>query len=381
MIPLTEPTLSGREAAYLQECISTNFVSTVGPFVPTFEEMAAELMGFPHAVATNTGTSALHVALTALGVRADDLVVLPSYTFIATANAVRMCGAYPWFFDIEEDSWGIDPEVLAKEISANSEVRDGSLWHTSLRRRVAAVVAVCSVGQPPRLDEIVRVASNFDLPLLIDAAGAAGARYGKKDLGGTVNHVVLSFNGNKTFTAGGGGAFLTQDANLASRVRHLSTTARTDESYSHDSEAFNYRLTNIQAAVGCAQLEQADHFLERKRAIDFNYRSAWTGTNLMSFPCTEWAESACWMTGTVLPRNSSVAIEELVKDLRARGVESRKFWKPMHLQAPYSFSPRTSMSITDDLWPRVLTLPSSISLTDHEQEQVIAHVLNLMGSR
>jgi len=378
MIPLAVPNLSGREAEYLQDCVSTNFVSTVGPFIQTFEVMAAELMGFSHAVATNTGTSALHVAMKALGVQRDDLVVLPSYTFVATSNAVRMCGAEPWLFDIDEVSWGLDPDLLETEFRRVTELRGGSVWHKELGRRIAAVVAVCAAGQAPRLKEITDVTSAAGIRLLVDAAGAAGAFYRDQSLGAAVQHAVLSFNGNKTFTAGGGGAFLTQDESVATRVRHLSTTARTADNYSHDMEGFNYRLTNVQAAVGCAQLEQADEFLSRKRAIDAAYRVAWEGTQLAPFPCPEWAQGSCWMTGAVLPKSGPWTVDAMVDELAARGVQARGFWKPMHLQPPYASCPRTNMTVTDDLWKRVITLPSSTSLSQEDQSQVIASVLELV---
>lgn len=380
MIPLAVPNLSGREAEYLQECVDTNFVSTVGPFVQTFEIMTAELMGFSNAVATNTGTSALHVALKTLGVHHGDLVVMPSYTFIATANAVRMSGAEPWLFDIDRESWGLDPELLATEVIRVTELRDGYPWHKQLGRRVSAVVAVCAAGQPPKLKEIAAIASAMGVPLLVDAAGAAGATYNEEGLGYVADHAVLSFNGNKTFTAGGGGALLTQSECVARRARHLSTTARTADDYSHDMEGFNYRLTNIQAAVGCAQLEQADKFLSRKRAIDSAYRAAWKDTVLDPVPRTAWANSACWMTGAVLPPISPWTVAEMVNELASHGVQARGFWKPMHLQSPYAACPRTTMAVTDALWTRVLTLPSSTSLTQRDQSRVIESVLELVNS-
>lgn len=379
MIPLAVPNISGREAEYLQECVKTNFVSTVGPFVQTFEIMTAELTDLSHAVATNTGTSALHVALRALGVQHGDLVVMPSYTFIATANAVRMSGAEPWLFDIDRESWGLDPELLASELAQVTESRDGYPWHKQLGRRVAAVVAICATGQPPELNELTAIKSAMEVPLLVDAAGAAGATYTDHKLGCAVDHAVLSFNGNKTFTAGGGGAFLTQNESFANLARHLSTTARTGEDYFHDMEGFNYRLTNIQAAVGSAQLEQADEFLARKRAIDSAYRAAWEGTALEPFPRTEWADGACWMTGAVLPPSNPWTVGQIVDGIAARGVHARGFWKPMHLQAPYAACPRTGMAVTDDLWARVLTLPSSTSLTPEKQRRVIDSVLELVN--
>lgn len=375
-IPLAVPNMSQLEADYLLECISSNFVSSVGPFVLRFEDLCASLSGFPYAVATNTGTSALHVALTALGVRGGDLVVMPSYTFIGTANAVRACGADPWLLDVEYETWGLNPELLEYELERNTLTKGGELWHRQLDRRVSAVIAVCAVGHPPRLHEAEDVAHSRGIPLLVDAAGAAGVEYLGQKLGSSVSHAILSFNGNKTLTAGGGGAVLTQDHAIADRVRHLSTTARTGEDYVHDATAFNYRQTNIQAAVGCAQLERAQELIERKRAIDQGYRAAWRETDfgLEPFPRAEWASSTCWMTGALLPVDWADGVPLSVSHLARQGIQARSFWKPMHLQTPYLDCPRSEMEVTNSLWSRVLTLPSSTSLKVDEQQQVIQAV-------
>ena len=380
MIPLAVPNLSAREGALLEECMRTNMVSSIGPFVPRFESMAAQLSRFDHAVATNTGTSALHVALIGLGIEPGDLVVIPSYTFIGTANAVSMCGADPWLMDIEEESWGLDPVVLQSELLRNTVTRGGRLLHASLGRRVAAIVAVCAAGQPPQITSIREIATSYGIPLLVDAAGAAGVGYHGDRLGGAAEHATLSFNGNKTFTSGGGGMFLTQDENLAAQVRHLCSTARTEQSYVHDKRAFNYTLTNIQAALGCAQLEQADRFLARKREIDWVYRRSWDPATLAPFPRTDWAESTCWMTGGVLRRETRSGVEELVASLAEKKIQARSFWRPIHIQVPYSMCPRSEMRVSDDIWPRVVTLPSSTSLTEAEQEYVIRNVRECLGT-
>lgn len=380
MIPLAVPNLSGHESEYLSQCVSSNFVATIGPFISTFEVLTGELSGFPHAIATNSGTSALHVALTALGVKPNDLVILPSYTFVATANAVRMCGANPWLIDIEEENWGLDPDLLAAQIAQLTIRRNGHLWHRQLNRRVSAIIAVCAAGQPPRLTELTEVAAAANIPFLLDAAGAAGSEYEGRKLGASVSHAILSFNGNKIFTAGGGGVFLSNSLEVANFVRHLSSTARVGDDYTHNALGFNYRMNNIQAAVGCAQLEQAAKFLQRKREIDSSYRAAWKGTSLTSFPHTDQTNSNCWMTGAVLPRNSCQRIGEVISELSSRGVQSRGFWKPMHLQEPYADCPRSRMRVTDDLWPRVLTLPSSTSLSIADQRTVIEATLAVTTS-
>lgn len=374
MIPLAEPSLTGNEARYLHECVSSNFVSTVGPFVARFEDLVSETTGAEHVVATNTGTSALHLALLAVGVRPGDLVIIPSYTFIATANAVRMCGAEPWLLDVTADTWTLDAGLLDGELRSMTVETTAGLLHRDSGRIVRAVLPVAAVGHPPDLDAIALVAAAFSLPVVVDSAAAIGAAYKGKPLGEMALVSTLSFNGNKTLTAGGGGAVLSGDLDVAARVRHLSTTARVGTNYDHDEAGFNYRLTNIQAAVGCAQLERVDSFVAAKRQIDSVYREMWLGTDLGPFPRAEWADSACWMSGLVLPTTGSVTAEALVARLVVQGVGARMFWKPMHLQKPYADSPRSAMTVSDRLWERVVTLPCSTSLTREDQETVIRAV-------
>lgn len=371
MIPLAEPNLTGREAEYLLECVSSNFVSTVGPFVKAFEELACSVSGYAHGIATNTGTSALHVVLTALGVRRHDLVILPTYTFIASANAVRACGADPWLFDIETDTWGLDVGLLRAELQGKA-AREGGVWvHRHSNRRISALLAVCPAGNAPNLAELYELCQDMELPLVVDAAGAAGLQYRGAKLGESAEHAVLSFNGNKTFTAGGGGMVLTRDEKLADRVRHLSTTARVSRDYLHDAVGFNYRMTNLQAAVGCAQLERADDFLAIKHTVDRRYRSGWQGGCLHPFPRGDALSSTYWMTGAVLPRGHHMSVPDVVHYLAEHGIEARGFWRPIHLQPPYVGAPRTRMPVSDKLWPQVLVLPSSTSLTSDDQNYVV----------
>ena len=227
MIPLAVPNLGGNEARYLQECVETNFVSSVGPFVDRFEAMVAEASGASHAVATSSGTTGLHAALTALGVGRDDLVVLPSFTFIASANAISHCGATPWLLDVCGDSWTLDVAQLARVLETQAERRDGDLVHRESGRRVAALMPVYTLGLPAEMEPLVRVAMRHGLPVVADAAAALGARYRGRAVGALgADLSVFSFNGNKTVTAGGGGVVVGEDEALCARVRHLTTTAR-----------------------------------------------------------------------------------------------------------------------------------------------------------
>ena len=380
MIPLAEPVLTGNEARYLQECVTSNFVSTVGPFVSRFEDLVAATTGAHHVVATNTGTSAIHVALLVVGVRPDDLVILPSYTFIATANAVRMCGAEPWLLDVSNVTWTLDPGLLEEQLRSKTVQTPDGLVHRDSGRVVRAVLPVAAVGHPPDMDSLVSVASAYSLPVVLDSAAGIGATYKGRPLGAMADVSTLSFNGNKTLTAGGGGAVLLHDPLLAARVRHLSTTARVGSGYDHDESGFNYRLTNIQAAVGCAQLEQVDRLVAAKRRIDTVYRGAWLGTRIGAFPRADWADSACWMSGVVLPSDGSVHADVLVEGLADEGVTARMFWRPMHLQRPYLDSPRSTMAVSDGLWKRVVTLPCGTSLSREDQDTVIRAVNRILGT-
>lgn len=383
MIPLAVPDLSGNEARYLAECVSSTFVSSVGPFVTRFEEITATASGAAHAVATASGTAGLHLALTALGVGRDDLVVVPALSFIATANAVAYCGASPWFVDIEPERWGLSPLRLAEALRANARRdADGTLRHAASGRRVAAIMPVHTLGCPADMDAIVAVARQHRLPVVADAAAALGAT----DRGRPVARLgadlsVFSFNGNKTMTAGGGGMVVGDDAALLARARHLSTTARVGADYTHDAVGFNYRLTNLQAAVGCAQMERRDALVGRKREIAAAYAEAFAdlpGTG--GFPAPAGVESACWFSGLTLDAARADRLPALREAWHAAGIDARPFWKPLHLQAPYADAPREAAPVAEDLWRRIVTLPCSTNLTAAEQATVIAAVRDTLAA-
>jgi len=372
MIPLAVPNLVGNEARYLQECIETTFVSSVGPFVSRFEEMVAAAAGNRSAVATSAGTTGLHAALVAVGVQRNDLVILQSMTFIASANAISHCGASPWLVDIDTDSWTLDPEALRRLLQGETARRNRILIHRSSGRRIAAIMPVYTLGMPARMDELVAVAREFEVPIVADAAAALGATYKGRpvgDLGADLS--VFSFNGNKTVTAGGGGIVAGNDESLVQRVRHLTTTARCGMEYDHDMVGFNYRMTNLQAAVGCAQMEQLERFVETKRRIARRYSDAFRGYPVGEFPSPAHASGACWFAGVTV---SEPKVPDIIPMLRAREVDARPFWKPIHLQVPYARVPRTPLPISDALWPTILTLPCSTGLTDDQQEAVITAV-------
>lgn len=380
MIPLAIPNLCGNEGRYLQQCVADNFVSSVGPFVTRFEKMVGEATGGLDGVATSSGTTALHLGLVVAGVRPGDLVILPAFTFIASANAISHAGAQPWLLDITPRSWTIDPEQLERVLREETRQQNGQLIHIATGRRVAAIMPVYTLGMPPAMKRIRELAREFGIPVVADAAAALGARIGEENIAGLADISGISFNGNKTVTAGGGGMLVGVDKTLLDRARHLSTTARRGPDYDHDAVGYNYRMTNIQAAVGCAQMELLDQFVAAKRRIDATYRRAFEGRRGVGvFPLPSDVNSPCWFTGITLDPGNPLQVSQLCVKVRERGIEARAFWKPVHLQEPYREAPRAALPVAEGLWSRILTLPSSTSLTAEQQSHVIEVVQELLG--
>ena len=381
MIPLSIPNISGKEGKYLQECIESNFVSSVGPFVDRFEEDLMKASGARAAVATASGTAGLFLALKVLGVRRRDLVILPSYTFIASANAIAHCGAVPWLFDVDVRSWTLDSNQVKESLALQTERREGELIHLKSGRRIGAIMPVYTFGTPADMDALKDIADEYQLPLVADAAAALGARYRGRNLGELADLTVFSFNGNKTITSGGGGMVVGGEKVLLQSIRHLSTQARKGPHYDHDEVGFNYRMTNLQAAVGCAQLERLDEFVSAKRNITKKYNRAFIGIpGVGIFPEATYAESACWFSGITINKPILKEVNSLCQQMRENGIEGRTFWKPIHLQIPYSQSPYNSFDVTESFWSSILTLPCSTNLTNDDQKKVIDVVTRLLKS-
>ena len=274
-IPLIVPELRGNEWSYIKECLDTNWVSSVGTYVDQFEKMTAEQVGCKYAVATVNGTAALHIALLLAGVQPDDEVLVSSLTFIAPANTIRYVGAWPVFIDAEPEYFQIDPSAVI-EFLENECCWDGrELRNRKTGRRVKAILPVHILGHPVDLDPILEVAARYSLPVIEDATEGLGARYRGRSLGSLGNAGCFSFNGNKIITTGGGGMFVTNDAQWAARAKYLTTQAKDDPiEYVHNAVGYNYRLTNILAAMGCAQMEQLDSFVGTKRQIANKYKDS-----------------------------------------------------------------------------------------------------------
>lgn len=381
MIPLAVPNIGERETELVLQCLAEGWVSTAGSFVDRLEREVAAVSGAASAVAVAAGTMGLHAVLHALGIGRGDVVVLPTYTFIASANAIAHAGARPWLFDVTEESWTIDPVDLGRALEEDcSRGADGTLRLKASGERVAAIMPVYTLGTPADMDAILPLARSFDLPVIADAAAAIGARYRGRLIGTLADASVYSFNGNKTITTGGGGAIVGNGSALMALLKHITTTARLGADYDHDRVGFNYRLTNIEAALGCAQLERLDAFLATKRRIRRMYSEAFSNHHRVTvFPEVDWAQSACWFSGVVLRGDDTASLDGLVAGLADEGIQGCKFWKPMHLQRPFADAPRRATPVADDLWPRVLTLPCSTSLTVQEQEKVISAMSRLLA--
>ena len=377
MIPLAMPNLTGNEKEYLNNCIDTTYVSSVGEYVTRLEEMCKEACGCAYAVATSAGTTGLHAALTAAGVGRDDLVLLPTFTFIASANAVHHCGADPWLTDITED-WCMDVMQVENILREECDTEGGKVIRKKDQRRVAAIMPVYTLGNIPDMAHLRALADKYHLPLLADAACAIGATWHGKQLGELADLSVVSFNGNKTITCGGGGMVFGNDEALVGKVRHLTTTARVNAEYEFDMPGFNYRMTNLQAAVGCAQMERLEEFVDKKRWVRKYYKEKLSDLSGISFfPETEGA--SCWFSGIVLEKADGLnEVRRICAGLKEKGIEARSFWKPVHLQLPYAEVPRAELQCAEKLWNCIVTLPCATNITEEELETVIQAVRELL---
>ena len=361
---LHEPDLRGSEQRYVAECIESGWVSSVGAFVDRFERDLTAITDL-FAVATSNGTAALHAALRLVDVMPGDEVLSPALTFVATTNAIAYCGATPHFVDAETSSYGVDPGRLERHLERIAVVREGKTVNRQTGRRLAALVCVHVFGHPCQLDELARIADRFELPLVEDAAEALGATFDGTHVGHRGRVATLSFNGNKVVTTGGGGALLTRDAALARRAKHLTTTARVADGFefSHDELGWNYRMPNINAALGCAQLERLTEFLTAKRALGERYAAALSRLSDIRFvvepPRTR---SSYWLHAIVLEGALATSRDAVLAEGVRAGLGLRPVWKPMHLLPMYREAPRDSLEITESLWQRTVNLPSSAFL-------------------
>ncbi|MCL4440761.1 MAG: LegC family aminotransferase [Firmicutes bacterium] len=364
-IALHEPLIKGKEWNYVQKCLDSGWVSSAGKHVDLFEKQLVEYTGIKHAIAVVNGTAALHTCLRLAGVTAGNEVLVPALTFVATANAVSYCGAIPHFVDSEERTLGLDPFHLGAYLAAIAELRTEGCFNKQSGRRIKAVVPVHTFGHPVDLDPLLEVCQRFSLVLVEDAAESLGSLYRGKHTGSWGRLSVLSFNGNKIITTGGGGAILTNEASLAVLARHLTTQAKLPHPwlFNHDLVGYNYRMPDLNAALGCAQLEQLPDFVEKKRSLAVRYQDAFADMEEASvFKEADFARSNYWLNVLLLNEEYSAARDVLLELTNRLGLMTRPAWTLMHKLPMYQNCPRMDLSVAESLERRIINLPSSAFL-------------------
>jgi perosamine synthetase len=383
-IPLCVPELRGNEWAYIKECLDTNFVSSVGPFVNRFERLMADYLGAVHGVATVNGTAALHIALLALGVEPEDEVLVSTLTFIAPVNAIRYVGAWPVFIDAEPRYWQMDPERVVDFLNSQCRWIGGKLLNRTTGRRVRAIIPVHILGHPVDMDPVVEVARKYDLAIVEDATESLGAGYHGRKVGRLGDIACLSFNGNKLITTGAGGLLITDNETWALRAKYLTTQAKDDPvEFVHGEVGYNYRLTNIQAALGVAQVELLDEFIAIKRRIAATYSDEFRNIGgITPMPQAPWASSAFWLY-TILVKETDFgkSSRALIHELSVGGIQARPLWQPVHLSPAHRRGVMTGCPVAESLNAQAVSLPSSIGLTSEQQARVVSAVAAARGTR
>ncbi|WP_042170049.1 LegC family aminotransferase [Paenibacillus gorillae] len=365
-VPLHEPAFKGREWDYVKECLDTGWVSSVGKYVDRFERDLADYTGSPFAIAVVNGTAALHISLLIAGIQAGDEVLIPSLTFVATANAVSYIGATPHFVDVARDTMGLDPYKLEAYLRDIVHVQsNGQSFNRITGRRIAAVVPMHTFGHSVELDYLVEVCERFGLTIVEDAAESLGTFYKGRHTGTYGKLAAISFNGNKIITTGGGGAILTADENIAKQVKHMTTTAKKPHrwAYDHDQIGYNYRLPNINAALGCAQLEQLPEMLHKKRQLAYRYEAIFAQVEGVEwFKEKEDGSSNYWLNALLLEKPDEQLRNSILDFTNDNGFMTRPIWTPMHRMAIYDHCPRMDLSVTEELELRVINIPSGSDL-------------------
>lgn len=362
-VPLHAPVFLGKEKEYVLDCIETTFVSSVGKYVDRFEEMISEYTGSPYAVATMNGTAALHVALELSGVKQGDEVLTQPLTFVATANAISYAGAKPLFVDVDKDTLGLSPQKVREFLVTETEKKDGAVFNKSTGAKISACVPMHTFGIPMKIEELALVCEEFGIVLIEDAAESLGSYVGDKHTGTFGKFGTLSFNGNKTITTGGGGMILTADEELAKRAKHITTTAKVPHKweYVHDVTGYNYRLTNINAALGCAQMEMLDKILESKRKIATKYEFFIAGLDEINFVKEyEGVKANYWLNAILL--NDRKERDVFLEKSNSSGVMTRPIWKLMSELAMYKECQYGDLTNSQWLSDRVVNIPSSAIL-------------------
>ena len=361
-LPLHIPTFSKNAETYALKCVTTGWVSSVGQYVDQFEEMLASYTAVERAVAVVNGTSALHIALLLCGVQPKDEVLLPSLTFVATANAVSYCHATPNFIDVSTATLGVDATKLEQYLEEHFELRDGVCHNLKTDNPVRALIGMHAFGHPFDVAQVKKVCGRYNLKLIEDAAESIGSFYHGKHTGGLADVGIVSFNGNKTITTGGGGAILLNDASLGDHAKHLTTTGKVPHPYRyvHDVIAYNYRMPNINAALGVSQLEDLEELVATKRDIAARYIDVFSDESdfqILAEP--KECRSNYWLNALVLDKPLADQQDAIIKGFHERQIYVRPIWEPLHNLSMFKNCPRMDLSNTLDLASRVINLPST----------------------
>lgn len=361
--PLAVPVFAGNEKKYLEECIDTTFVSSVGKFVDRFEKDMAEYAGCKKAVVCVSGTNALHMSMMLVGVESDDEVLTQALTFIATCNAISYIGAHPVFIDVDKSTMGLSPDAMKEWLVKNTEIKNGQCYNKNSGRRVKACVPMHTFGHPTRIEEIANICEEYHIELVEDAAESIGSLYKGKHTGTFGKVGAISFNGNKTITTGGGGMMLFNDEKLAAHAKHLTTQAKVPHrwEFRHDHIGYNYRMPNINAALGCAQLENLDKFIASKRQLALVYAEYFKNVeDIQFFTEPEDTFSNYWLQAVIL--KDKVAQQEFLQQTNDNGVMTRPIWELMNRLPMFEHCENDGLENTIWFADRVVNIPSSVRL-------------------
>ena len=363
---LHEPIFDNKEKMNLDECIDSSFVSTVGEYVNKFEKMLEKYTGAKRAIAIVNGTSALHIALKVLGIKPHEEIICPSLTFVGTANAISYLNAKPHFVDINESTLGIDPSALRRWLDKIIVVRNGKSINKNTGRIISAIIPMHTFGHPVEIESILEIADRYRITVIEDAAESLGSFYKGKHTGTFGKAGILSFNGNKIITTGGGGALLTDDDAIANYAKHLSTTSRVKHNWKfiHDEIGFNYRLPNLNAALGCAQMQKLPSFINSKRRLFSKYLDVFNsidGIRLFSEPLD--SRSNYWLQTLILEKGLENELDNIIEYTNKMGVMTRPAWELIPNLGIYQDCPKAPLPIAESLSKRIINIPSSAFLT------------------
>lgn len=369
-VPLHEPYFKGNEWLYVKECIDTNWVSSVGKYVDLFEEKLADFVGVKKAVAVVNGTAALHISLKLVGVEESDEVLIPTLTFIATANAVVYAGAIPHLVDSDKSTLGIDPKKLSDYLHEISVMKNSFCYNKKTGRRIKAIVPMHTFGHPVDMDPLMELCKKYNIDIVEDAAESLGSLYKGHHTGSFGKLSAISFNGNKIITTGGGGAILTDNEDLAKKAKHITTTAKVPHKweFNHDQIGYNYRMPNINAALGCAQLEQLPGYIKTKRRLAQIYIEELKNIKgITVFKEANFAKSNYWLNTLILDEEMTVLRDDILAETNANGIMTRPIWTCMHKLKMFNECPKMDLSVAEYLQKLSINIPSSVTLGDENE--------------